>query len=68
MDEFAARFIAYKGDDEYVPATSILVEITEIVDGNVELAFNAPIPGSPRIYLSVPLTDVVARSMKNNKS
>ena len=64
-DEFAARFIAFKGEDEYVPPTNVLVEVVEVADGSVELAFNAPLPDSPRIYLSVPLAEVVNRAMKS---
>lgn len=60
-DEFAARFTAYKNEDEYVPSTTILAEITEVENGCVEIAFNAPIPGKPRIYLSVPVGELMER-------
>lgn len=60
-DEFAARFMAFKGDDEYIAATNVLAEVTEVKDGAVEIAFDAPIPGKPRIYLSIPFADLCGR-------
>ena len=64
--EFAAKFVAFKGEDEYISQTNVLVEVVEVANGSVELAFNTPIPGSPRIYLSVPLAEVVNRAMRSD--
>jgi hypothetical protein len=66
-DQFIGRLMAFKGEDEYVPQTEIMVEVTEVEDGHVELAFDVPGPGKPRIYLSVPLAEVVRRSMAGDK-
>ena len=66
-DQFVGRFMAFKGEDEYVPQEEIMVEITEVEDGYVELAFDAPVPGKPRMYLSIPLAEVVRRSMAGDK-
>lgn len=63
MDEFAARFMAFKGEDDYVPETTVLAEVTEVAGDCVEIAFNAPIPGKPRIYLSLSLCELVARAV-----
>ena len=59
-DEFVVRFIAFKGEDE-IAEKNVLTEITEIEGGFVEVAFNAPIPGNPRIYLSIPFGELCAR-------
>ena len=66
MDEFAAEIMAFKGDDEYIPRTSLLAEVTDVVNGMVEVGFNAPLPGNPRIYLTLPLAELVRRSMKGD--
>lgn len=65
-DEFAGRVLAFKGDDEYVSETNVLVEVTEVENGCVELAFNLPVKNGPRIYLSVSL-DVVVRKALDSK-
>ena len=64
-DQFVGSFMAFKGEDEYCPQQDILVEITEIKSDTVELAFDAPIPGKPRCYLSVSLADVIRQAMKD---
>ena len=66
-DQFVGRFLAFKGEDELCSQQEIMVEVTDVVDGYVELAFNTPIPGKPRIYVSVPLAEIVRRSMRGDK-
>lgn len=61
MDEFVGRFMAFKGEDEYVPETKVLMELTEVSKGDVELAFDAPVPGKPRVYISVSLAELCDR-------
>ncbi len=63
MDEFVAKFMAFKGEDEYVPETSVLIEVTDVEDDNLEIAFNAPIPGKPRVYVRMSLCGLVARAV-----
>ena len=63
-NEFACQFMAFKGDDEYVDPQNVLVEVTDQPEaGIVELAFNAPIPGKPRIYLQLDLAEVIKRAV-----
>ena len=59
--EFVARFMSFKGEDEYIGETNLLLEITEVEDGAVEIAFNAPIPGNPRMYVSFPFNELCER-------
>lgn len=61
-DEFVGRLIAFRGDDEYIPASNVLLEITEVENGNVEVAFNMPVKGGARIYVSIPIAELVARA------
>ena len=60
-DEFVGEFIAFKGDDEYVDRRNILIEITNVEEGSVEVALTVPLPGSPRIYLSFPFNELCDR-------
>lgn len=62
-DEFAVTFMAIKGEEEYVPSTGILAEVTDVEGDVVEIGFNAPIPGKPRMYLRVQLSEVVRRAV-----
>ncbi len=65
-NEFACKFMAFKGDDEYVPEKNVLVEITDIKDdGGVEIAFNAPFAGKPRIYLTIDIGELVSRAVRS---
>jgi hypothetical protein len=64
-DEFLGILIAFKGENEYVHSTNVLCEITEAYsDGSVEITFNAPIPGNPRICLRIGLDDIVRRALE----
>jgi len=63
-DEFTGRLIAFRGEDEYIGPETVLVEVTDVENGCVELAFNLPVKNGPRIYLSVPLDVVVRKAMK----
>lgn len=63
-DEFVGRVMAFRGEDEIVDATNVLLEVTEVADGNVELAFNFPASGKPRIYVSFPVDAFVARAVR----
>lgn len=60
-DEFVGRLIAFKGDDDYIEATNVLLEVTEVAEGSVEVAFNFPTKGKERIYVSIPIAELVAR-------
>ncbi len=67
-NEFVCQFFAFKGEDEYVPAANVLVEVSDIPSpGVVEISFNAPIPGSPRMYLQLDLAEVIRRSVGEEK-
>lgn len=62
-EAFTGRVIAFKGEDEYISAETVLVEVTEVEKVCVELAFNLPVKNGPRIYLSVPLDVVVRKAL-----
>lgn len=66
MIEMACRVIAFRGEDELVNKT-ILVEVTSVFkDGCVEIAFTSPTPGSPRIYLALPIPELMLRAITIN--
>lgn len=59
-EEIAGKLTAFKGEDEYIPSTNVLVEVTDLTNtGDMELAFNAPTPGTPRIYLRISLPEII---------
>lgn len=60
-DEFVGRLCALKADEDYIPATNILLEVTEVDGVNVEVAFNMPEKGNLRIYVQIPLAELVSR-------
>lgn len=67
---FAVSISAFRGEDEYVSATTCLAEVTEAyADGAVEIAFDAPLPGKPRLYITVRISDLTdsALAMKGAK-
>jgi hypothetical protein len=66
-NEFVGAFTAYKDEDDYIPETNILLEVTEVNGENVELAFNAPVPGKPRCYIRFALTDLIGHIMPEPK-
>jgi len=64
MDEFVGVFLAFKGEDEYIPATNVLLEVTEATkSGEVEIALNAPLPGTPRVYIRFRLADLASHAL-----
>lgn len=60
-DEFVGRLMAFKGDDEYVSQANVLLEVTEVDGDMVEVAFNMPLPKSLRVYVSIPMAELVRR-------
>jgi len=63
-EEIAGKLMAFKGEDEYIPNTNVLVEVTDLSNnGDIEIAFDAPIPGTPRIYLRVGLPEIIQSAM-----
>jgi hypothetical protein len=62
-DTFVGSIVAFRGEEDYITQQDVMVEITEVKEGMVEMAFNFPASGKPRVYLSVPLAEVVRRSM-----
>lgn len=64
MSQFVGSFLAFKADEEYVSETEILVELTEVSGRKVELAFDPPITGKPRIYLRLDLAELLAHVME----
>lgn len=65
--EFVGKFLAFKGEDEYVGEKNVLMQVTDVEDGEVELAFNAPLPGNPRFYIRFNLPLVVGNSLPQPK-
>jgi hypothetical protein len=64
--EFIGTLVVYKGDDEQISATSVLVEVTEVKGTQVEVAFNTP-KDKLRVYLTLSLPELVARAMPEEK-
>ena len=66
------RIYAFRslGAGEEVFDQKALVEVTDVrTDGFVELAFDMPsAPGKPRIYLCVPLSEIVRAAVISNPS
>ncbi|WAD26647.1 hypothetical protein OS670_19965 [Pseudomonadaceae bacterium T75] len=58
-----ARCVAFSGEEELSNHDTV----AEIVDftktGQIEIAFNAQLEGSPRIYLALSLPDLIALGM-----
>lgn len=61
--EFVGKFCAFKGEDTVVDSTNVLLEVTEVDEQEVEIAFNAPIPGKPRCYVRFKLAELVQHCM-----
>lgn len=66
-EEFVGKFLAFKGEDEYIGSTNVLMQVTDTEGSEVELAFTAPLPGSPRFYVRFSLPVVVANVMPEKK-
>lgn len=66
--EFVGKFLAFKGEDEYVEEKNVLMQVTSVEGNEVELAFTAPLPGSPRFYVRFDLPLVVANSLPQKKA
>lgn len=66
-EEFVGKFLAFKGEDEYVGNTNVLMQVTDVEGEEVEIAFTAPLPGSPRLYIRFRLPLVVANCMPEKK-
>lgn len=51
--------------DEYTSQKSIPIELTDREDsGEVEIAFNAPLPGKPRCYVRFKLAELVGLAIR----
>lgn len=68
MAEILGSFVAFRNEgegDEYTPQKSVPIELTGREDcGEVEIAFNAPLPGKPRLYLKFKLHELVALAVR----
>jgi uncharacterized protein YfaP (DUF2135 family) len=62
-EEFAGKFMAFKDDDTLVDSTSVLMQLTDVDGPEIELAFNAPLKGQPRIYVRFKLPELMAHLM-----
>lgn len=60
-DEFVAEITMYRGEDEYIPDSPILCCITDVDGDNVQIGFDLPNKRNERIYITLPLAEVVRR-------
>lgn len=67
MNEFVAQVMAFRGDDEYITATNVLIEVTDVKGDEVEIAFEMPTPKKERVYVTVSLTELVRRAVTFNQ-
>ena len=66
-NQFVGRLLGFKGEDEYFDEAEVLVELTEVNGPEIELAFDLPTPGKPRLYLNVSLVEVMAKALGEKK-
>lgn len=65
MNEIMGKFLAFRGDDELADG-SVHIEVTAArADGVVEIAFDAPLRGEPRYYVSFRLADLMSQMLRN---
>jgi len=66
MDEIMGKFLAFQSDGNEIADSSVHIEVTAArTDGTVEIAFDAPLRGSPRYYVSFRLADLMAQMLRN---
>lgn len=64
------RFMAFKkhSDDE-ICDKEVIIELVDFrKDGFIEIAVDSPLPGKPRIYISMSLVQLIDMAMKENGS
>jgi len=55
------------GEGEECANGTVLIEVIDVLkSGQVELAFNVPLPGRPRIYLKVSLPEIIESMMQQH--
>jgi uncharacterized protein YfaP (DUF2135 family) len=62
-EEFAGKFLAFKGDETLVDSTAILMQVTDVDGPEIELAFDAPLKGEPRCYVRFKVPELLAHLM-----
>jgi hypothetical protein len=67
IDEMVASFLAFRGDDEVAGETTVTVQVVDIHGDRIEIAYDAPIPGKPRCYLSFSLPELLKLAMPTKK-
>lgn len=71
IEQMVGRFMAFRdsGNGDEVANDGVFVEVTDFSkSGEIELAFTAPLPGKPRIYLRVSLPEIIESAMQKNGS
>ena len=64
-NEFVCQFSAFKGEAT-LAQKDVLVEVVEVTGSDVEIGFTAPLPGKPRLYITISLPELIAQSMKTD--
>jgi hypothetical protein len=68
-EEIAGKLIAFKnnGEGDKYAQGSVLVEVTNFEQtGDMEIAFTAPVPGNPRMYLKFSLPEILQSAMNKH--
>lgn len=68
MNEIVGQFMAFRGNGngDEIADSSVLIEVTAArTDGTVEIAFDAPLAGTPRYYVGFRLSDLLAQMLCN---
>lgn len=66
-DQMVGELMAFRqsGEGDEIANCTVLVELTDVQkSGQIELAFTAPLPGKPRLYLKVSLPEIVESMMQ----
>lgn len=66
-DQFVSRVIAFRGEEEYIRATEVLTEVTEVEGDRVEVALTLPAPGKTRIYVAFSLSELIHQALAGKK-
>jgi hypothetical protein len=69
IDHIPGHVLAFSNtSDDELADKPVLIEVTDSArDGTIELAFDAPLAKSPRIYVRLRLQDLMAALMKQVK-
>lgn len=64
--EFVGEFVAFKGEEDACERQNVLLEVTDVTDDAVEIAFTSPLPGKPRCCVKFSLAELVRHAMSSD--